>query len=202
MKFLKQIKSAVVVINIAMILFGIVLVAFPMITLWLLCWIVGACAVIAGISNIIGYFSKYDVEHFYRMGLASGILLCILGIFLMTRSYLAVDILVIVLGLLVFIKNVVHLPGVFELRAAGEKKWWIPFILNLISCLLGIAMFVVPIGAARVVVILVGIAFIVDGVTDLIWTLKFSKRIKMAFKERKMTSRYIDTTAEEKKDDD
>ncbi len=202
MKHLKELRSAVIIFNIAMILFGLFLVAFPWVTIVFLCWVVGICAFAIGILNIIGYFSKYDMEHFYHIGLASGVLFCILGLFLMARSYLAVDILVIVLGLLIFIKNIIHLPGVFDLRAAGEKKWWISFIMNILLCLLGIVMFIVPIGAARVVVVLVGIAFIVDGFSELIWILKFSKNIKNVVRERKMNTRYIETGVEEPKNDE
>lgn len=200
MKHLKQLKSFALCLDIIMIIFGLLLVIFPLLTLQLLSFIVGICAVAAGISNIIGYFSKYDMERFYRMSLASGIILCVLGIFLMARSYLVVDMIVIVLGLLIFFKNVIRLPGVFELKAAGEKKWWIPFIFNILLCGLGIVMFVLPISFERLVIILTGIAFIVDGISEVIWILNFSKKIKTELKNKNKSSHYINTYAEEHDD--
>lgn len=199
-KELKKIKAVAIGINIAMILFGIFLVVFPMVTIDVLCWVVGVFVVFVGLMNIVGHFSKYDVERFYRTDFAVGILLCAFGVFLLIRSYLAVDILVIVLGLIIFVKNVMRLPGTFKLKMAGIKKWWLLFILNVLLCLIGIMMFVIPIGVARLVVILVGVAFIIDGVSDLIGTLVFSKKINLVVKQK--SSRYIEADAEEKKQDD
>ena len=199
MKNLKKLRSATILLSIAMIIFGAFLTAFPLVTLRLLVIIMGLLSIATGIANIVGYFSKYDVEHFYHMGLASGIVLCVLGLFLLVRNSLVLDIAVIILGLLIFLKNVTHLPGAFELKAAGEKKWWIPLIFNLLLCLLGIFMFVTPISFERVVVILVGVSFIIEGASDLVWIFVFSKKIKTVFKKDNKTNfQYIDTEAEER----
>ena len=144
MKRIKRLRIGISTFAIINIIAGLFLVFFPLRSLTLMCFVVGAISLIIGILNIIGYFSKYDFEKFFRVGLAGGFIFTIIGFFLIFRSNLATNILVIVIGLLVFINSIIKLPGAFDMKHAVVKYWWISAILSITTALIGIVMFCTP----------------------------------------------------------
>lgn len=199
MQMLKKYRIGAMVLSIASIIFGILLICQPNFSLLVLCFVLGGISLFIGITNIIGYFSKYDFEKFYHMGLTSGIIFTIIGLFFIFRSNSVVNILVIVIGLLIFIHSIIKLTGSFDLKRAGMKYWWISALFPTLSAVIGLVMFCVPYDFQSLIVILVGCAFIVEGVSSLYWSLYISKKIKLVKENKSLHDKLIDVKFEDKK---
>ena len=198
-KKFKKFKIGAIALSIASIIFGILLICMPMFSLQVLCFVLGGVSMFLGVVNIISYFSKYDFERFYHMGLAGGIIFTIIGFFLIFRSNMVTDFLVIIIGLLIFINSIIKLPGAFDLKHIGERFWWIAALLSILSALLGLVMFCTPYDFKSMIIILVGCSFIVEGVSDLYWALYVSRKIKITKQNKSFKDNMIDAEYEDKK---
>ncbi|MGN1456908.1 MAG: HdeD family acid-resistance protein [Acutalibacteraceae bacterium] len=198
-KKFKKFRIGAIALSIACIIFGILLICLPNFSLKVLCFVLGGLSLCTGIANIISYFSKYDFEKFYHMGLAGGIIFTIIGFFLIFRSNMVTDFLVIIIGLLVFINSIIRLPGAFDLRRAGVRFWWIAASLSILSAILGMIMFCTPYDFKSLIIILVGCSFVVEGASDLYWSLYISKKIKIMEQNKSLKENIIDVEFEDKK---
>ena len=197
-KKFKKFRIGAIALSVACIIFGILLICLPIFSLQILCFVLGGLSLCVGIVNIISYFSKYDFEKFYHMGLAGGIIFTIIGFFLIFRSNMITDILVIIIGLLVFINSIIKLPSAFDLRRAGVRFWWISATLSILSSIIGLIMFCTPYDFKSLIIILVGCSFIVEGVSDLYWSLYISKKIKIIEEKKSLKDNIIDVEYEDK----
>lgn len=198
-KIFKKLKFGAATLSITSIIFGIFLIIFPQQSLQLLCFVLGGVSLFLGVVNIISYLSKYDFEKFYHMGFATGIIFALIGAFLLFRSNLATNILVIVIGLLVFINSIIKLPGAFDLKRAGVRYWWIAAALSTITAIIGGVMFCTPYSFKEFIVILVGLSFVVEGISNIFWSLYISTKLKMVEEEKSLKDKVIDVEYEEKK---
>ena len=62
MNFIKKIFKDKIIINIALILFGLVLVIFPMESIAIASKIIAGILIVAGMSNIIYFFIDKDIK--------------------------------------------------------------------------------------------------------------------------------------------
>lgn len=198
-KKMKKFRMGAVAWSVACIIFGILLICMPIFSLQVLCFVLGGVSLCIGIANIISYFSKYDFEKFYHMGLAGGIIFTIIGFLLIFKSNMVADIFVVIIGLLVFINSIIKLPGAFDLKRAGVRFWWISATLSILSAAIGVVMFCTPYDFTALIIILVGCSFIVEGVSDLYWSLYISKKIKIIEENKSLKDNIIDVEYEDKK---
>ena len=198
LKRIKRLRMGISTFAIISIIAGLFLIFFPIRSLTLMCFIVGAISLLVGVLNIIGYFSKYDLEKFFRVGLAGGIIFTIIGFFLIFRSNLATNILVIVIGILVFMNSIIKLPGAFDMKHAGVKYWWISALLSVITAIIGLVMFCTPFDFKEFIIVFVGISFVIDGISNLFTSLYVSKKVKIYEDNKSLKDRMIDAEFEEK----
>ena len=73
-----------------------------------------------------------------------------------------------VLGLILIVHGVIDLQGALNLRAGHARHWWPAFLIALITLALGALILWNPFASINALLMLVGIALIYDGISDLL----------------------------------
>lgn len=154
------------------ILLGVVLVCWPDRSVSFLCMLLGASVFLTGIIYILGWIARRreGVPAFFVL---PGVILCALGVWLMTSPASVVMLIQYIFGAILLFHGVVDLQGAVALMRQRWGRWWLDLLLALLTLALGAVILLNPFGTFAALMMLIGAALIFDGVSDLciIWRL-------------------------------
>lgn len=154
------------------ILLGAVLVCWPDRSVRFLCMLLGASVFLTGIIYILGWIARRreGVPAFFVL---PGVILCALGVWLMTSPASVVMLIQYIFGAILIFHGVVDLQGAGALMRQRWGRWWLDLLLAVLTLALGAVILLNPFGTFAALMMLIGAALIFDGVSDLciIWRL-------------------------------
>ena len=171
---------AVALRGILAIVFGLVALAFPGVTLVSLAVLFGAYAFVDGVFAIVSAFGHHGREAVWYV--LDGILGMAVGTATFVFPGITAQALVFLIGLWAI------LTGTFEVIAGFElpiKRDWLLVVAGAVSIAFGVLVFANPTGGALAVVGLIGIYAVVFGVTLLVFGIRLhGLRSKLVFQAR------------------
>lgn len=179
-ELLKRIKADIMSTAILCIVLGIMVMVWPTQTTKLLCWILAAILILMGLSRIIAYLKDRMSGQF---GLAAGIVLFMLGAWILFYPLNFAKIFPIVIGVLLLMHGLEDLKLTMEAKAGGDSIWWTLLIVSVVNLVLGIFLIWRAFAAVQIAMVLMGAALIYDGVTDLFAVYRVAKTVKEAQKD-------------------
>ena len=161
------------------ILLGVVLIWWPDRSVNFLCMLLGASIFITGIIYILGWLARRreGVPAFFVL---PGVILCALGIWLMTSPASVIKLIQYIFGAILIFHGVVDLQGSVALMRQRWGRWWVDLLLALLTVALGALILLNPFGTFAALVVLIGAALIFDGVSDLCIIWRLSRAFKAA----------------------
>lgn len=183
MKELKGIKWETIFIQILIILLGIILFFNPATTTRTICYIIGMIIMAAGVIKIMLYFLTNFENNWQKNSFTSGAVLVMIGILFIAKVNLIISIVPFVMGIFVLLSGLGKLQAVFDLRRMKSDGWLGLLILAVINIALGILLFSDLIGAAKLMIRVVGACMIYSGVTDLVNVIYMSKKMSDYIKD-------------------
>ncbi len=128
--------------------------------------IAGCIVLIAGIVNLIRFFSS-DGEERATGGSLRGIIMIVLGIFMLTHVSTVIALLSYILSIVLLIAGTRSLENTLRLRREGlaDRNWNI--LLAALVMLAGVFMLFAPHGSVNVAIFIVGIILVIYGVVEL-----------------------------------
>ena len=161
------------------ILLGVVLIWWPDRSVNFLCMLLGASIFITGIIYILGWLARRreGVPAFFVL---PGVILCALGIWLMTSPASVIKLIQYIFGAILIFHGVVDLQGSVALMRQKWGRWWVDLLLALLTVALGALILLNPFGTFAALVVLIGAALIFDGVSDLCIIWRLSRAFKAA----------------------
>lgn len=182
-QWIKDAKKQMVLTSVFSILLGLVLAIWPDATKLAVSYLIGAVLVLFGVIRVVRYFI-YEVRlDLFRYDFVSGLVLLGAGVFFLLNPEFIVSILPVLLGIVVVIDSAVKLQQGMDLLRAGYNRWWLVLLMAAVGVAAGIVLLVNPFEAASTLLLLVGIALIYNGVTDL-WTIsRVSRRVRQIKEE-------------------
>lgn len=154
------------------ILLGLVLVCWPDRSIGFLCLLLGIAIFITGIIYSLGWIArrKEGIPAFFVL---PGVILCALGVWLMTQPASVVILIQYIFGGILIFHGAVDLQGTLALIRRKRQRWWLDLALAALTAALGALILLNPFGAFETLVMLIGLALIFDGASDLyiIWRL-------------------------------
>lgn len=190
---LKRLKTNVVISAVLCILLGIVLVVWPDISMQIACTAIGAVLLVGGIVRLVQYFVVRDGSMYAQMNLIMGIVLTVVGVWIVLKPDKVLAIIPIIIGIVIVIHGLNNLQQAVSLCKEKYDKWWVALILGVLTVGFGILLICRPFAALDTVVMLIGIFLIYDGLSDL-WIVS---RIYRTAKELKQEAEALDVEAEE-----
>ncbi len=148
------------------IVFGIILLVFPGVSLDILRWIISLALIAGGLALLINDFRRQTVGSFFS-GSILGIFLLILGIIVVVHPDI-LGIIPIALGAYMIISSFLSIRITESLREVSPSSFYISLITSVISVLCGIVLIVNPFGGAIAMTILLGAVAIVYGIFELV----------------------------------
>lgn len=97
-----------------------------------------------------------------------GIVLVLLGIWICTQPRIVLSIIPVVVGIIVVLHGLMDLQYTLDIRRTGNTKWWIALVAAIITLVVGLLLVFNPFTAYEVTMILLGIAMLYDGGSDLL----------------------------------
>lgn len=167
---LKAIRNSLVFTSVLYTLLGVVLIAAPGSALKLACFLIGAVTLCYGAVRVTAYWkggSAYD----QRFDLFLGVVLVLLGLFLLVSPQFLVSVIPFALGVYILVDSVSAIKRSLDMKALGFGKWWGSFIAALVLAIFGAVMVLNPFGTAEALVVFMGIGFVFDGVSTLVNTI-------------------------------
>lgn len=147
---------------------GVVLVAWPDLSRIWICRVLGAALLLSGGSFVISHFWKATgAKVVFQFDLIVGVVLAIAGVWLFTTPDLIVTFIQYILGVILVVHGIIDAQGAWNLRSGGSA-WWYALLLAVITIAFGAVILWNPFATINALLILVGIALIYDGLSDLI----------------------------------
>ena len=186
-QFLKNLKMNYVVSAIVCIVFGLTLVIWPDISSKVVCIGVGIVLLLSGIANLITYFGEKDRNLMTQISLIAGIILAVLGGWIILNPQILIMVIPVVMGVIVAVHGVHNLLQALELFKNEYSKWWVALLLGAVTVGLGVLLIF---KAVNTVIMLIGIFLIYDGISDL-WIIS---RVSKTAREIRETVEALDVT--------
>ena len=175
----KKTKAAYITYSIVLIALGAALMLMPEISTKIICYIMGAIVLVCGITKIIAYFTNDAYGLAFQFDLALGIITVIVAIILLVHPKGIISFIDLLIGLFILIDGAFKLQIAIEAKSFGLKRWWAILLISVLTVLAGILLMLNPFDGAIALIRLIGIAFLIDGIENLIvalYTVKLVKR--------------------------
>ena len=190
--YFKSLKWRSLMTAFSAILLGLLFILTPQTSANVICYVAGILLIASGIVAVISYLASGRL--FGSYALVFGIVLLVCGVFCLLRPEVIQGLLTVIFGVFLIIDGMVTLQDGIDCARAKLGGWWVLAALAVITIALGC---VVLFGKFDSVMLLAGISLLIDGVFDILATLFFSKRIRMARQKLHMymDGNIIDTDA-------
>lgn len=146
-----------------LIILGIILLLNPLFSAAALGICAGIGFLIAGLNNLVPYFSMRDNPLRAKWLLPLGVIDLVIGALFITRIGLAAFTISTLLALWIFSVGVIRLWMSFQIKAAGNGKWWMTMASGALLLLCALTLFSNPFAAAFAVTFVAGIVLIMVG---------------------------------------
>lgn len=162
------------------VLLGLALLLKPLVVEDLLCYVLAGAAVLFGIVRIIGYaFTKVEDRIIQDTnGLAVGLSLIILGLFILLKGTMFIMLIPFVLGFLITYKGVEGLQNVVNLKKFGYPTPMSTLVVAAVITVFGIIVMMNPFATALALYRMLGIGLFVSGLVDLIMDVIFTIKVR------------------------
>ncbi len=191
-KKVKNMQTEFIVLNAALIVLGILMIAFSSTFNEIICMAIGIGLCLWGVMRVIAYFRLHKQEVFGSFGLVQGCAMIGFGIYFLVNPKFFGSIIGIALAIVLLITAVTKFQYAFDLLKLESPYWWIQFIAAGLIAVCGILAITKPFGLANIIMVFIGISLIASSLWDIITVLRISNILKNGIKQAKKKSRYVD----------
>lgn len=169
-QFFQDVKNSFLLSAAVSIILGIVLIVYPVKTSLLICYIAGALLLFGGVVALIRYIASRGEPFFFRYDLFVALVLILFGCSVIFESDLVIAFIPVVIGIILLANGLLSIQKAFNLKKTGLEKWWLEFLLALLTSVLGIIICTNPFDAVATTNIFIGICLVYSGISDLVTT--------------------------------
>ena len=185
MKEVKQFSKSYIFISALYVVLGVVLLAWPTLSVQIICYGLAVAMIVIGISYGIMYFTKDSLEGFLQMDLVIGIVCLAFGIFILLNPTFLSSVLPFAMGIILLLGAIVKIQSAFNMKKLGLKKWYLILICALVIGVLGAVLLWNPFEEEKYMILYIWICLILDGLTNLISLICIQTRLRKLKKIKK-----------------
>lgn len=161
----KDLWWAVLLRGVFAVVFGIVALVWPSVTVWALVVVFGAYAIVDGISAIVRAVQARKVESGWMWWLLGGVVSLVAGIVAFVWPGITALAAVFVIGIWAIMGGILEIAGSFRLRKLdGAAHWIVLLVAGILELLFGIVLVFFPVSGILSIVWLVGVFAVLFGV--------------------------------------
>ena len=173
---LKEMKWNMILSAALYMVLGLILLIFPATTDHVICYLVAGIAIVIGVVNLIVYFTRNITRNYYRNDFVTGLMLIVLGVFVIYKVDLVIELVSFIIGLCIIVSGLFKLQGSLDVQRMGGNAVVI-LGLAVVNVVVGILMVIKPFEAAMLFHRLLGAGLLFSGMTDLASTLYLSSKM-------------------------
>ena len=133
------------------------------------CLLIGGAVLVYGVVRLAAYLR--GGEYADRLDLFLGVLLILLGLFLLVWIRFLITLIPVVLGIYIIVDSLAAVKRSLSMKALGYDRWWISCLVAAVLALCGLVMVLNPFGTVENLVMFIGLGFLFDGVSSLVNTI-------------------------------
>lgn len=175
---LKAIRGSYIAASVLYMVIGIILLLFPEMSLKIVCAIFGTVILAIGLIKILTYFKNRDVGFIGQLGLVIGIIISVMGGFLLLQPDVILSILPVIIGIYIIFDSLQNFKQALELYKAGYDKWWSMLLLAAVLVILGVVIVINPFKTVALSVRFIGAIFVFNGIANIASIIFTSKQVK------------------------
>ena len=135
---LKKSAWSAVIESLAIIIFGILMIVWPDITISVITNILGAIFIISGVYQIINYFIVKGQKDFFNNGLLIGVVSFLIGVAAIVIGDSIANVFRIIIGIWMVYESLVRVNTAIKLHSVGVDVWRYVLAIALIMLVLGL----------------------------------------------------------------
>lgn len=170
---LKSIRNSLILSSLLYVVLGLVMLWMPGLSLGFACLLIGAVTIFYGVVRIVAYV-RGGVNG-DKLDLFVGVLLVLLGLFLLVWTRFLVAVIPIVLGIYILVDSFTSLKKSLDMKALGFGRWWISCLVAVVLAVCGLVMIFNPFSTVETLVMFIGLGFLFDGIYTLVNTLLYER---------------------------
>ena len=178
MKVIEKVKTFNYFLSIVYFILGLLMVIFPGTVNDIINYIIGGLLMLFGIDYIVRYLSNNKVTTYSKYSLTVGIVPIICGVFLICNPEVLVSIIPFVAGMIILMDAFEKLKHAVDLKKMKYDEWWVDLIVSILFIVFGIVVIMNPFDAAKLLIRILGIFFLIDCFID-VWTNFSYEKIKI-----------------------
>ena len=178
LKQLKLAKNGYIIMSVLFMVLGACLIIWPDCSMAVFSTAVGIMLIVYGLIKILGYFSRDIYCLAFQFDLAFGVLLAAVGIIIIVRRNVVVN---LIFGLLILADALFKIQMSIDAKKFGLNLWWRILLVAILTGVLGFLLLIRPFETAEIMMILVGVSVLFEGILNLcvaIYTVKIIKNQK------------------------
>ena len=202
MERLKEIKAHYIIEAAVMIIVGIVLIVWSRASLVIMARALAVLLVIAGVLMVITYFVRKERNLVMSGGLAMGIVVAAIGVWIFMKPETFTDLIPKLFGAFILVSGIMNVLQTISLIKYRYGFWWLSLIFALITVGLGGFLLFNSALANEIVVTVIGIFLVYNGATNM-WTVsrvtKYAKSVSQAVRDAQaidVKGEYVSDSAE------
>lgn len=163
---------------IIMIVFGTVLVIWSGTAMYVIFRAVAAVVAVAGLAIVIGFMFGRSNVYGSSAGLFGGVIAAVLGIYLFMNPDILVELGPTIVGLIIIITGIVDVTEAMRIDRQGTGGTTAAIIIGVVELILGVIFVLHPTAINSILFILMGLALIADGITDIWLMFQIGRTVK------------------------
>lgn len=175
-KLLKRSSWTDIIISIIFLLFGILLIIRPEVTMGAITMTAGIVFIVMGVLKLIEYYTSSFKEDFL---LTLSIIEVVIGVILLFASDTVLSAIKIILGLWIIINGIADLQTILMWKKSKSSYWIIVLIFSLLMIIAGI----VILTSNSIVISTLGVIIVIYAILDIIDRIIFIGKLNKYMKE-------------------
>jgi uncharacterized membrane protein HdeD (DUF308 family) len=186
MEKLKSLKWNYIIEALITVAIGIALIIRPQGSLEIMAKALAVLLTLAGIVMIISYFVYKERSILISGGLALGIAIAAIGVWIFLNPSPFIDFVPRLFGVFIIASGLTNLSQTLSLIRYKYGLWWLSLIFGILTIVFGVVLLVNPKFVENILVTLIGLFLVFDGVTN-IWTVsrvsKFARGVDQVIRD-------------------
>ena len=174
-EFMKQIRMDLITSSIICIIFGIVLIARPIETVSLFCRVLAIIMIVVGGMFMFSYFLNWMSS---GLSAAMGLIVLLIGVWIFINPGIIETLIPVVIGVILLCHGIQDVRMSWQMKEYGQDSWKFSMVLAVISVIFGVLCIIDAFMVVKAAMILLGIALIYNGVSNLLITTRTTKAEK------------------------
>lgn len=162
MKYIKSLSPIALTIAIIHLIFGVILVVWPDTSMLTICRVAACMLVLIGVGFCAAYFAqdRYLAAEGHR--LTVGLIGLVIGVFILLRPEIVVDITPFLIGLLLVFDSADRIQNALDLYRLSIPRWKLSLIAGVITLTFGVTLMNRPFESAVLLTRFIGLSLIID----------------------------------------